>query len=44
MRPHGKVCGALLGVAAAVLAFGTWKQSPLHRRVCGPDTPYPYNP
>ena len=41
MRRFMKVAGALLAVIAAVIAFGNWKQSPLHRYVCGPQTPYP---
>lgn len=43
MRRSLKVVGALLGVVAALTLFGNWKQSPLHRYVCGPQTPYPYN-
>jgi len=38
-----KVVGALFGLVAAVIVFGNWKQSSLHRYVCGPQTPYPYN-
>ena len=37
------VLGASLTVVAAVIVFGNWKLSPLHRYVCGPQTPYPYN-
>jgi hypothetical protein len=43
MRLRLKVFGSVLGLVVAVLAFGNWKQSPLHRHVCGPETPYAYN-
>ena len=43
VQAYRKVFGSFLALAAAVLTFGNWRQSPLHRRVCGPDTPYPYN-
>jgi hypothetical protein len=36
----GKVLGSVLVVAAAVLAFGNWRSSSLHRYVCGSDLPY----
>ena len=38
-----KASGALVGLVGAVIAFGTWKRSPLHTHVCGSDAPYSYN-
>ncbi len=43
MRQFMKASGAVVGLVAAVIAFGNWKQSALHTRVCGSDAPYSYN-
>ena len=40
MRLWLKVIGSVVISAAAVLAVGNWKQSPLHRYVCGSETPF----
>lgn len=38
MRPWLKVFGGLAIVASAVFAFANWRSSPLHHRVCGPNS------
>lgn len=43
MRLCMKAGGSLLAVAVAVLAFGNWKSSPLHRYMCGSNAPYTSN-
>jgi hypothetical protein len=38
MRRWLKVSGGLAIVASAVFAFANWRSSPLHHRVCGPNS------
>jgi len=38
MRLLMNASGALISLVALVIAFGNWKGSPLHTRVCGPNS------